>query len=78
VIRVLRTGDPRLWVAIGLVVGIGLEAKETILLLVGGLALGLVLTGRIRQTTSDDHRLTLRPEPLGAIFAAKLRRQGLR
>jgi 4-amino-4-deoxy-L-arabinose transferase-like glycosyltransferase len=43
VIRILRTGEDRFWLAVGLTAGIGLEAKETILLLLGGLAVGLLL-----------------------------------
>ncbi len=42
VIRILRTGNERLWLAVGLVVGLGLLAKETILLLIAGLAVGFV------------------------------------
>jgi hypothetical protein len=40
VVRILRRGDERLWLAVGAVVGVGLEAKETILLLLGCLAVG--------------------------------------
>jgi Dolichyl-phosphate-mannose-protein mannosyltransferase len=47
VIRILRTGRPKLWLWVGVVVGLGLEDKETILLLVGGIALGLIVTSRL-------------------------------
>ncbi|MDP9295661.1 MAG: glycosyltransferase family 39 protein [Actinomycetota bacterium] len=43
VLRILRGGDARAWLLIGLAVGVALVNKETILLLVGGLALGFVL-----------------------------------
>src|SRR5207249_10755668 len=41
VVRILRTGSPRLWIAVGVTIGVGLEAKQPILLLVGELAVGL-------------------------------------
>ena len=44
VIRILRTGRERLWIAVGVAIGVALLDKETILLLVGGLVLGLLLT----------------------------------
>ncbi len=46
VIRILRTARERLWLAVGVVIGVALLDKETILLLVGGLFLGLLLTRR--------------------------------
>jgi hypothetical protein len=46
--RLLRGGDPRLWVAVGAAVGVGLFDKWTTLLLVAGLAVGL-LTTRARR-----------------------------
>jgi 4-amino-4-deoxy-L-arabinose transferase-like glycosyltransferase len=44
VVRILRTRDDRLWLAVGVIVGVGLQAKETILLLIGGLAVGFLVT----------------------------------
>ncbi len=44
VLRLLRTGDERLWLAIGLVLGVGLMTKHTMALLAFGLALGVLLT----------------------------------
>lgn len=44
VVRILRTGDDRLWLGVGVIAGVGLEAKETILLLIGGLAVGFLVT----------------------------------
>lgn len=44
--RMLRTRDRRWWVAIGAVCGVGLLNKHTVLLLIGGLAAGVLLTGR--------------------------------
>jgi len=52
VVRILRTGNERLWLAVGLVTGIALLNKETILFLVGGLFLGLVFTRRARVLAS--------------------------
>ena len=46
VIRILRTGRERLWLGVGLAIGVALLDKETILLLVGGLVFGLLLTRR--------------------------------
>ena len=43
VLRLLRTGNERLWIAVGAVVGLGLEAKNTIALLFVGLAIGFVV-----------------------------------
>jgi hypothetical protein len=41
-----RGGPPRLWLAIGVAFGVGLETKYTILVLAMGLAVGLVLTAQ--------------------------------
>jgi 4-amino-4-deoxy-L-arabinose transferase-like glycosyltransferase len=46
VVRILRTGRDRLWPMVGLVAGLALLNKETILLLLGGLVLGLLLDRR--------------------------------
>jgi hypothetical protein len=46
VIRLLAGGDGRLWLEVGLVAGIALENKYTVLFLGAGLAVGLVVTGR--------------------------------
>jgi hypothetical protein len=45
-VTLLAGGDRRLWLAVGLVTGIGLENKDTILFLGAGLAVGLVLARR--------------------------------
>jgi hypothetical protein len=47
--RLLRTRDPRLWPAIGLLVGVGLETKYTVVALAAGLFLGTLLTPIRRQ-----------------------------
>lgn len=52
VVRILRTGDERLWIAIGLVVGVALMNKETILFVVGALVVGLVVNGQSRVLRS--------------------------
>lgn len=46
VARLLRTGDRRWWLGVGLVLGVGLETKYTILALCLGLAVGLLATRR--------------------------------
>jgi hypothetical protein len=46
VVKLLAGGDRRLWLAVGVVAGIGLENKDTLLFLGAGLAVGLVLTRR--------------------------------
>ena len=48
VVRVLRTGNERLWVAVGAVAGVGLLNKFNIAFLLVGLAGGLLLGGRGR------------------------------
>jgi 4-amino-4-deoxy-L-arabinose transferase-like glycosyltransferase len=45
-VKLLAGGDRRLWVAVGLAAGIGLENKATLLFLGAGLAVGLVATRR--------------------------------
>ena len=42
----IRTGNLRLWVGVGLAVGVGLEAKQTIPLLFFGLVVGFVFNGQ--------------------------------
>lgn len=44
VVRIVRTGAERLWLAVGVVAGIGLLNKQLILALLLGLAVGLALT----------------------------------
>ena len=46
VVRLLAGGDRRLWLVLGVVTGIGLENKDTLLFLGAGLAVGLVLARR--------------------------------
>ena len=43
VLRILRTGDQRLWLLVGLAVGVSLYAKHTILFLVIALLFGFVV-----------------------------------
>ncbi len=45
-VRLLAGGDRRLWLVLGIVTGIGLENKDTLLFLGAGLATGLVLARR--------------------------------
>lgn len=46
VVRLLAGSDRRLWLAVGVIAGVGLENKDTLLFLGAGLAVGLVLTRR--------------------------------
>ncbi|MBM3773526.1 MAG: glycosyltransferase family 39 protein [Acidimicrobiia bacterium] len=43
-VRLLRTGDQRLWMALGLLAGLGFESKHTMLTLVAAASAGLVTT----------------------------------
>jgi hypothetical protein len=45
-VRLLAGGDRRLWLAVGVATGIGLENKDTLLLLGAGLVAGLVIARR--------------------------------
>jgi len=44
--RLLRTGNPRYWLAVGAALGLGLETKATIILLAVGLLVGVVADRR--------------------------------
>jgi len=52
VVRLLRSGDPRWWLAIGLAIGLGFESKHTISTLAIALAGGVVLTSARRMLWS--------------------------
>ncbi|HEY2596444.1 MAG TPA: glycosyltransferase family 39 protein, partial [Chloroflexota bacterium] len=47
--RLVRTGDPRLWVAIGATLGVGLETKYTVIGLIIGVVAGTLLTRERRH-----------------------------
>jgi hypothetical protein len=47
VCRLLDGGDPRLWLAVGVTVGLGLQNKQLPLLLVAALAIGLAIDRRL-------------------------------
>ncbi|HWO68695.1 MAG TPA: glycosyltransferase family 39 protein [Umezawaea sp.] len=69
-IRLLRTADQRLWIAIGAVVGVGMLAKYLVVLLVIGLAAGLLIGGP-RKVLGSSYVL------LGAGLALVLNVPGL-
>lgn len=52
VIRIVKTGNQRLWIWFGLFAGIGLENKYSMLIFGGGIVLGLVLTPQRRSLAS--------------------------
>lgn len=52
VVRLLRTGDERWWIAIGTVAGIGLLNKFNVAFLAFGLVVGFVATHRVRMLCS--------------------------
>ncbi|HEU5002622.1 MAG TPA: glycosyltransferase family 39 protein [Actinomycetota bacterium] len=51
-VRLIRTGDGRLWLAIGAVTGLALLNNETILLLVAGVAVGVLVNRQGRLLAS--------------------------
>jgi len=52
-IRLLRTQDPRLWLALGATIGVGMLTKYTMAFLVAGVIVGVVLTDARRYLTSQ-------------------------
>jgi hypothetical protein len=51
-IRIIRTGNPKLWLWFGLLAGIGLENKHSMLIFGFGIAVGMVLTRERRWLRS--------------------------
>lgn len=51
-IRLLKTEDPRWWLAIGVAVGLGLETKYSIVFFIAGILGGMALTGARRYVKS--------------------------
>jgi hypothetical protein len=51
-IRLLRSGNPRWWLAIGMIEGLGLLTKYTIAFLIAGILCGVILTGARRYLAS--------------------------
>lgn len=49
VVRLLKTGDPRWWIAVGASVGFGMMAKYAMPFLVAGVVIGFLLTSERRQ-----------------------------
>jgi len=52
VLRLLKSNDPRWWIAIGSAIGLGMMTKYTMLFLVAGLAAGVLLTDARRYLKS--------------------------
>ena len=52
IVRLLNSEDPRWWLGIGFVVGLGLETKYTMAFLVVGIGVGVLLTGAWRYVNS--------------------------
>jgi len=52
-IRLLRTENPRWWIAIGAAVGLGLETKYGIIFFIAGLLVGVAVTGARRYLASS-------------------------
>jgi hypothetical protein len=63
--RLIRTNEPRYWIALGVLFGLGFENKHSVLFLAFGLVLGLVVAGPRRH-------LATRWPWLGAAIAAVL------
>jgi len=53
IIRLVRTENPKLWVPFGVVAGVGLQNKVSLLLLVFGLGVGVLLTKRRQDLRSS-------------------------
>jgi hypothetical protein len=51
-IRLLKSGNPRWWLAIGVFVGLGLQTKYSIVFLIAGILVGVVLSPARRHLTS--------------------------
>ncbi|MGO8788965.1 MAG: glycosyltransferase family 39 protein [Terriglobia bacterium] len=51
-IRIVKTGDPRLWVWFGILSGVGLENKYSMLIFGAGIVVGLLLTPQRRALLS--------------------------
>lgn len=51
-VRLLKSDDPRWWIAVGSAIGLGMMAKYTMLFFVAGLVAGVLLTGARRHLTS--------------------------
>lgn len=51
-VRLLRTEEPRWWLAIGAAIGIGMMTKYTMIFLVAGIAVGMLLTNARRYLKS--------------------------
>ena len=51
-VRMVRTGEQRWWLALGLVIGLGLQNKFTLTLVLGALAVAALITGAWRRLLS--------------------------
>jgi hypothetical protein len=51
-IRIIKTGNPKLWIWFGMLAGVGLENKYSMLIFGAGIVLGLLLTAHRRMLAS--------------------------
>jgi len=66
-LHILATGDGRLWLLFGVIAGIGLENKISVVFLCFGVGVGLLMAGRWRYLR--DPRLWLGATVAGVLFA---------
>lgn len=52
VVRILRSGEQRGWLAVGVVAGVGLQASTLVVFVLGGIVAGLLVSGPRRVFTS--------------------------
>jgi hypothetical protein len=66
VLRIIKTGEPKYWITFGIIAGLGLQNKISVLFLCFGIAAGILLTGQRKHLKSKF--LWLGAVLAGAIF----------